>query len=70
MTRKNIASGCVRATTYNFQKLNEVDMQELFFIALGYIIHDAMQPTVIGKVLDKVSLPGDLIVSKSNTQES
>lgn len=30
----------------------------------GYVIHDAVQPTVVGKVLDKVSLPSDLIVSK------
>lgn len=32
-------------------------------IVLGYIIHDAVQPTVVGKVLDKVALPADLIVT-------
>lgn len=26
----------------------------------GYILHDAVQPTPVGKVLDKVSLPADL----------
>lgn len=35
-----------------------------FFGALvGYIIHDAVQPTSVGKVLDKVALPADLFVS-------
>lgn len=38
-------------------------MNYLLGMVLGYIIHDAVQPTVIGKVLDKVSLPADLIVS-------
>lgn len=30
----------------------------------GYIIHDAVQPTAVGEVLDKVALPADLFVSK------
>lgn len=29
---------------------------------VGYIIHDAIQPTAVGQILDKVSLPADLIV--------
>lgn len=32
---------------------------------LGYIIHDAVQPTAVGKVLDKLALPADLIVSET-----
>lgn len=39
-------------------------MQGLFMVILGYVIHDAVQPTAVGKILDKVSLPSDLIVSK------
>lgn len=38
-------------------------MNTLINIILGYVIHDAIQPTAVGKVLDKVSLPADLIVS-------
>lgn len=38
-------------------------MNYLLGMVLGFIIHDAVQPTAIGKVLDKVSLPADLIVS-------
>lgn len=33
---------------------------------MGYIIHDAIQPTAVGKVLDKVALPADLFVSPSD----
>lgn len=40
-------------------------MNYLLGMLLGYIIHDAVQPTVVGTVLDKVSLPGDLFVSGS-----
>lgn len=32
---------------------------------VGYIIHDAVQPTPVGKVLDKVALPADLFVSSN-----
>lgn len=37
---------------------------------LGYIIHDALQPTAIGQMLDKVALPADLFVAgeKENDQ--
>lgn len=41
-------------------------------MVLGYIVHDAVQPTAVGKVLDKVSLPPDLFVSQPeepSTQE-
>lgn len=37
-------------------------MQQLLMIILGYIIHDAVQPTAIGEVLDKLALPADLLV--------
>lgn len=36
-------------------------MDKLLMLILGYIVHDAVQPTAIGKVLDKVSLPKDLL---------
>lgn len=39
-------------------------MKEIIYLALGYIIHDAVQPTVVGKVLDKISLPSNLIVEE------
>lgn len=38
-------------------------MSYLLGAILGYIIHDAVQPTPIGEVLDKLALPADLIVS-------
>lgn len=38
-------------------------MNYLLGMLLGYIIHDAVQPTVVGQVLDKVSLPADLLTS-------
>lgn len=46
-------------------------MNYLLGAVLGYLIHDAVQPTGVGKVLDKISLPADLIVSsnESNVQE-
>ena len=36
-------------------------MNILIGMLLGYIVHDAIQPTPIGKVLDTVSLPSDLL---------
>lgn len=36
-------------------------MDKLFFLILGYICHDALKPTVIGQVLDKVSLPANTL---------
>lgn len=43
----------------------------LFLIGMlgGYIIHDALQPTPVGKVLDKVSLPSDLFVTGESQEE-
>lgn len=38
-------------------------MNWLLGMCLGYIVHDAVKPTVVGKVLDKMSLPSDLIVA-------
>lgn len=43
-------------------------MNYILGMIVGYIIHDAVQPTAVGKVLDKVSLPADLIITpKENT---
>lgn len=36
-------------------------MQILIWLTVGYIVHDAVQPTSVGQVLDKISLPKDLI---------
>lgn len=44
-------------------------MEYLFGVLLGYIIHDAVQPTVVGEVLDKVSLPPNTFV-KNEDKES
>lgn len=41
-------------------------MDKLIMLILGYIVHDAVQPTAVGKALDKVSLPNDLITGGSN----
>lgn len=43
-------------------------MNWLLGIVVGYIIHDAVQPTAVGQVLDKIALPSDLIVT--NPQEA
>lgn len=42
-------------------------MNLLIGILFGYVIHDAVQPTAVGKVLDKVALPADLF---SKTKET
>lgn len=42
-------------------------MNYLLGMVMGYIIHDALKPTAIGKVLDKVSLPSDLITTPTPT---
>lgn len=44
-------------------------MNYLLGAILGYIIHDALQPTVVGQVLDKVSLPSNLFVSQPDKEE-
>lgn len=33
-------------------------------IVIGYLIHDAVQPTVVGDLLDPLSLPKDLFVDE------
>lgn len=38
-------------------------MQSILLVVVGYLIHDAIQPTVVGTVLDKLALPGDLLVN-------
>lgn len=43
-------------------------MNFLFGAIFGYIIHDAMQPTAVGQVLDKISLPPDLLVSQTEKE--
>lgn len=43
-------------------------MNIILNMILGYIIHDAIQPTVVGRVLDKISLPADLIVAPAPDQ--
>lgn len=40
-------------------------MNALIWCIFGYIIHDAVQPTIIGQTLDKVSLPSDLFVGQN-----
>lgn len=42
-------------------------MNYLLGILLGYIVHDAVQPTGVGKVLDKLALPADLITETSSS---
>lgn len=43
-------------------------MNILLGMLLGYIVHDAVQPTPVGEVLDKLALPDDLFV-KNVTSE-
>lgn len=38
-------------------------MNWILGIIVGYVIHDAVQPTPVGQVLDKIALPSDLFVS-------
>lgn len=38
-------------------------------LIFGYIIHDAVQPTAVGKVLDKMALPSDLFVEPPKGEE-
>lgn len=43
-------------------------MNVLLWCIFGYIIHDAVQPTVVGQTLDKISLPADLFVSVADSK--
>lgn len=45
-------------------------MNWILGVLAGYIIHDAVQPTRVGKVLDKVSLPADLLVKKESEEST
>lgn len=45
-------------------------MNYLLGMLFGYIIHDAIQPTTIGQVLDKVSLPADLLTSSKGDDDA
>lgn len=51
------------------RSLRETTMNYLLGAVLGYLIHDAVQPTAVGKVLDKISLPADLIVSSDEPNQ-
>lgn len=43
-------------------------MNILLGMVLGYIIHDAIQPTPVGTVLDKIALPGDLFTTSAPSE--
>lgn len=45
-------------------------MNWLLGMAVGYIIHDAVQTTSVGKMLDKVSLPADLFGENNASSQS
>ena len=47
---------------YGAKRYSEPMMNWLLGAIMGYIIHDAVQPTKVGEVLDKVSLPSNLFV--------
>lgn len=40
-------------------------MKYLLGALFGYMIHDAVQPTAVGGVLDKLVLPADLFVDST-----
>lgn len=44
-------------------------MNLLLGMVFGYIVHDAIQPTVVGEVLDKLSLPKDLLVKENASEQ-
>lgn len=45
-------------------------MNYLLGMLFGYIIHDAVQPTIVGQVLDKVSLPATLLISPKEGKDA
>lgn len=45
-------------------------MDYLLGALIGYLIHDAVQPTIVGEVLDKIALPADLISSKGKSDDN
>lgn len=44
-------------------------MNALLWCVFGYIIHDAVQPTIVGQTLDKISLPANLFVDADDNKE-
>lgn len=45
-------------------------MNYILGMLLGYIVHDAVQPTPVGKVLDKMALPSDLFITNANSEDA
>lgn len=45
-------------------------MNLLIGMLLGYIVHDAVQPTAVGQVLDKLALPSNLLASGDGEQNA
>lgn len=38
-------------------------MNLILGMLIGYVVHDVLQPTAVGKVLDQISLPSGLLVT-------
>lgn len=45
-------------------------MNYILGMLLGYIVHDAVQPTPVGKVLDKMALPADLFTTSASNEDA
>lgn len=45
-------------------------MNVLIGMLLGYIVHDAVQPTAVGTVLDKLALPADLLTTSDKPADN
>lgn len=43
-------------------------MNYLLGMLFGYIIHDALKPTAVGKILNEVSFPADMFVKSETTK--
>lgn len=43
-------------------------MNYLLGILLGYIIHDALEPTAVGKILNEVSFPANTFARSEITE--
>lgn len=39
-------------------------MNWILGMLLGYIVHDAVKPTAVGRTLDKLALPADLFIKE------
>lgn len=42
-------------------------MNWILGMVLGYIVHDAVKPTVVGQTLDKLALPADLFTKEGSS---